>query len=66
MYCAFHRVGLLSHVKEKKLHLSNKNIKSYLEFARKYDYWTVDDWNCMVFLDKTKINKFSSNQRIWC
>lgn len=34
----FCRQGLHAHVKQKKLALSKKNIKTYLEFARKHEF----------------------------
>ena len=31
-----------------------------------YENWTIDDWRCMIFSDKTKINRCNSNGRSWC
>ena len=60
------RAGLQSHVKEKKPHLSSNNIRARLEFARKYQHWTIDDWSHVIFSNETKINRFSSDRRVWC
>ena len=43
------RAGLQSHVKEKKPHLSSNNIRARLEFTRKYQHWTIDDWSHVIF-----------------
>ena len=40
-----HRAGSRSQTKVKKSHLSSKNIKARLEFARVYEHWTVEDWS---------------------
>src|ERR1700738_5104474 len=60
------RAGLQSHVKEKKPHLSSNNIRARLEFARKYQHWTIDDWSDVIFSYETKINRFSSYGRVLC
>ena len=65
-YKGHHRTNLQANVKEKKPHLSRKNIINFLAFARKYEQWTIDDWNHVIFLDDTKFNKFSLDGRIWC
>ena len=39
------RVGLHSQKKVKKPHLSAKNVKAHLEFARIHQHWTVEDWS---------------------
>jgi transposase len=63
---ALHRAGLHSRLKEKKPHLSKQNIKARLEFAKKYQYWTTDDWRRVIFSDESKINRFCSDGRVWC
>jgi transposase len=57
--------GLQSGEKKKKPLLSAKNIKARLEFARKHEDWTADDWNRVIFSDETKINRFNSDGRTW-
>jgi transposase len=36
-----------------------------LEFAQKYQHWTVVDWSHVIFSDETKINRFGSDGRKW-
>ncbi len=45
--------------------MSCKNIKSRLEFAKKHQEWTADDWKRVIFSDETKINRFNSDGRSW-
>lgn len=44
-----YRQGLHAQVKKKKPALSKTNIKACLEFSRKHEFWTVDDWSSMIF-----------------
>ena len=62
---ALNNAGLKAKEKKKKPLLSSKNIKARLEFAKKHQDWTVDDWKRVVFSDKTKINRFNSDGRSW-
>jgi transposase len=57
--------GLGAIEKPKKTLLSAKNIKARLEWCRKYQDWTVDDWKRVVWTDETKINRFNSDGRQW-
>ena len=57
--------GLKSMVKRKKPRLTTKHIRSQLEFAMRYQHWTVEDWNRVIFSDKTKINCLGSDRRQW-
>ena len=52
------RVSLQVHEKEKKLHLSRKNISNCLAFAKNYEQWTINDWSHVISSNKTKINSF--------
>ena len=63
---ALHRAGLRLQTKVKKPHLSSKNVKAHLEFARVHKHWTIEDWSQVIFLDKSKINRFNSDGRVWC
>src|SRR5689334_4971375 len=51
------RSGLKACVKVKKPFLSQRHRRLRLRFAKRYQNWTVDDWRCMVFSDKTKVNR---------
>lgn len=60
------RNGLKSAVKVKKPLLKAKHRKQRLEFAKKYQHWTTEDWRQVIFSDETKINRFGSDGRKWC
>lgn len=62
---ALNNGGLKAKEKKKKPLLSLKNIKARMEFAKKHQDWTVDDWKRVVFSDETKINRFNSDGRSW-
>jgi transposase len=57
--------GMRSFVKPKKPLLAKRHVRQRLAFARKYQYWTVDDWKRVVWSDETKINRFGSDGRKW-
>jgi hypothetical protein len=57
--------GLKSGKKKKKPALSEKNRKERLAFAKAHRYWTVEDWNNVIFSDETKINRFGSDGNKW-
>jgi transposase len=63
---AFHEAGLGAMEKEAKPKLSSKNIKARLEFAKRHQHWTIDDWKRVIWSDETKVNRFSSDGRSWC
>ena len=52
--CTLVRAGLHSQKKVKKPHLSAKNMKARLEFARIYQHWTVENWIRVVFQIRVK------------
>ena len=60
------RAGLHSQKKVKKPHLSTKNVKARLEFARIHQHWTVEDSSRVVFSNESKINRFCSDGMTWC
>jgi DNA invertase Pin-like site-specific DNA recombinase len=45
--------------------LKNHHIKARLEFAKKYQNWTVMDWNKVLWSDESKICLNSSDGRRW-
>jgi transposase len=63
---ALREAGLGAIEKETKPMLSSKNIKARLEFAKRHQNWTIDDWKRVIWSDETKINRFSSDGRSWC
>jgi transposase len=63
---ALNNCGLKAGEKKKKPGLSPKNIKARLEWAKERKYWTVEDWNRVIFSDESKINRFNSDGRSWC
>ena len=58
--------GLKSIVKKKKPLLKTHHRMQRLEFAKKYQHWTHEDWKRVVFSDETKVNRFGSDGRKWC
>ena len=54
-----HGASLCSQTNVKNPHLSSKNVKARLEFARVHKHWTVEDWNQIIFSNKNKINPTS-------
>jgi len=50
---ALDKGSLFSNMKDEKPHLSRQNVKAYLEFVKKYQYWIVDDWSHIKSLDKS-------------
>ena len=55
--------GLGAIVKPKKPHLSSKNVKERLAWAKAHVDWTIDDWRRVVWSDETKIDRFGSDGR---
>jgi transposase len=60
------RSGLMARVAPKKPLLSLKHRRQRLEFARKYQHWTIDDWRRVIWSDETKINLFGSDGPRYC
>jgi hypothetical protein len=63
---ALQEAGLGAQEKMEKPRLSPKNIKARLEFAKRHQCWTIDDWKRVIWSDETKINRFCSDGRSWC
>lgn len=58
--------GLRAAPKVKKPLLSKRHIKARLDFAKRHQHWTIDDWNRVIWSDETKINRLGSDGRKWC
>jgi transposase len=63
---ALKRAGLRSSVKVKKPLLKPTHVLARLNFARKYQHWTIDDWKRVIWSDESKINRFGSDGKKWC
>lgn len=57
--------GLFSRRAAKKPFISKKNQKARLNFAKKYLYWSVNDWRKVLFSDESKFNIFGSDGIRW-
>jgi transposase len=57
--------GMRSAEKKNKPALSAKNVKARLEFAKRHQHWTVEDWKHVIWSDETKVNRFQSDGRAW-
>lgn len=62
---ALHSTGFRAIEKKKKPLLSKKNIKARLEFVKRYEKWTTDDWSRVIWSDETKINRYCTDGRQW-
>ena len=52
---------------KKRPFLKPIHIKNRLKFAKKYQYWTVEDREKVVFSDETKINLFEPDSgKVFC
>ena len=60
-----HEKGLKGVIKKKKPFLSVKHQKARMEFVEKYEHWTDDDWERVIWSDETKINFFGSDGVRW-
>jgi hypothetical protein len=63
---ALKKEGMRAHVKAKKPLLRKHHYRQRLNFAKKYQFWTLDDWARVIFSDETKINRMGSDGRVWC
>lgn len=62
---ALRSAGFKATVKKKKPRLTKKQRKDRLDFAVAHQFWTPDDWKCIVWSDEAKINRFQSDGRSW-
>lgn len=54
-------MGLFGRVAVKKPLISKKNQKARLDFAKKYQHWTPEQWAKVLFSDESKFNLFGSD-----
>ena len=47
---------------QKKPLLSSRNRKRRLAFAKAHEHWTSEDWQKVLFSDKSKFNRVSSDR----
>jgi transposase len=59
------KAGMKATTKQKKPLLLSRHIRQRLEFAKKYQHWTLDDWKRVIWSDETKINRLGCDGRIW-
>ena len=62
---ALKEAGLKAATKKKKPQLLPRHICQHLDFAKKYQYWTVEDWKRVIWSDETKINRLGSDGHEW-
>jgi transposase len=57
--------GLRAITKKKKPRLSPRHIRQRLDFAKRHQYWTLEDWKRVIWSDETKINRLGSDGQKW-
>lgn len=57
--------GLKAKKKQKKPRLLPQHRQQRMDFARKYQHWTTEDWRRVVWSDETKINRIGSDGVKW-
>jgi len=62
---ALKEAGLKAATKKKKPRLLPRHVRQRLDFATKYQHWTVEDWKRVIWSDETKINRLGSDGREW-
>ena len=58
--------GLGALPKVKKPEISDENAKDRLRWCKNRIDWTLEDWKRVIFTDEARINRFTSDGRIWC
>jgi len=61
-----HKHGLVARVKKKKPLLTKKHRQKRLDFAKKHQSWTVEDWSKVIWSDESKFQLFGSDGRQYC
>ena len=59
------QLGMRAVIKKKRPRLLARHKRDRLNFARRYQHWTVDDCKCVIWSDETKINPIASDGRQW-
>ena len=54
-------MGSACRIKKKKPKLTERHKKARLAFAKKYESWTSDDWQRVVWSDESKFNLLNSD-----
>jgi transposase len=62
---ALKAAGLKAASKVKKPRLLPSHKRKRMDFAVRYQHWTVEDWKRVVWSDETKINRLGSDGRKW-
>lgn len=62
---ALKEAGLKAATKKKKPRLLPRHIRQRLDFATKYQHWTIEDWKRVIWSDETKINRLGSDGCEW-
>ena len=57
--------GLFGSVTVKKPFIRKQNRKRRLTFAKEHKDWTKDDWNKVLWTDKSKFELFGTNRRVY-
>jgi hypothetical protein len=63
---ALHSAGLHAKKKLIKPTLTDRHKRLRFEFAKKYENWSISDWEKVIFFDETKINRYGSDGIRWC
>ena len=53
--------SLVSGIKRKKPFLSASYQKAWLDFCKKHEGWTVEDWSKVIWSDESRFQIFGSN-----
>src|SRR5262249_754368 len=62
---ALKEAGMKAASKVKKSRLLPRHKRQRLDFAVRYQHWTIEDWKRVVWSDETKINRLGSDGREW-
>ena len=61
----YKKAGMKAVGKKKWPYLKPGYYQARMDFAKKYKYWTVEDWKRVIWSDETKINQFGSDGKKW-